>query len=46
MNRAGFYRRFALRSGAEYKTELRDRIQRIAIGNRRYGYRRVNGASR
>ena len=29
VNRAGFYRRFALQSGAEYKTELRDRIQRM-----------------
>ena len=46
MNRAGFYRRFALQSGAEYKTELRDRIQRIAIGNRRYGYRRVTATLR
>jgi len=46
VNRAGFYRRFALRSGAEYKTELRNRIQRIAIGNRRYGYRRVTATLR
>ncbi len=46
MNRAGFYRRFALRRGAEYKVELRDRIQRIALENRRYGYRRVTAALR
>ena len=46
MNRAGFYRRFARLSGAEYKVELRDRIQRIAIGNRRYGYRRVTATLR
>jgi len=41
VSRAGFYRRLGRQSAAEYKTELRDRIQRIAIGNRRYGYRRV-----
>ena len=41
MSRAGFYRRFRERSWAEYNVELRDRIQRIAIENRRYGYRRV-----
>ena len=46
MNRAGFYRRFAQIAGAEYKTELRDQIQRIAIGNRRYGYRRVTATLR
>jgi transposase InsO family protein len=46
VNRAGFYRRFALHSGAEYQVELRDRIQRIALENRRYGYRRVTAALR
>jgi len=46
VSRAGFYRRFAERSAAEYNVELRDRIHRIAIENRRYGYRRVTAELR
>ena len=46
MSRAGFYRRFAERSPAACEVEMRDRIQRIALQNRRYGYRRVGAELR
>jgi putative transposase len=46
VSRAGFYRRFAERSPAACEVEMRDRIQRIALQNRRYGYRRVGAELR
>jgi len=46
VNRAGFYRRLAVSSPAESRMELRDRMQRIALENRRYGYRRVTAELR
>lgn len=46
MSRAGFYRRFAEQAAAECVVELRDRIQHIALTNRRYGYRRVTAELR
>ncbi len=46
MNRAGFYRRLAVSSPAECDMELRDRMQRISLENRRYGYRRVTAELR
>jgi len=41
VNRAGFYRSFADHAPRQAETELRDRIQRVALENRCYGYRRV-----
>ena len=46
MNRAGFYRRLSEQAPAESNMELRDRLQRMALENRRYGYRRVTAARR
>ncbi len=46
VNRAGFYRRLAVSSPAECDMELRDRMQRISLENRRYGYRRVTAELR
>ena len=39
--RAGFYRFFDEHTPRQAETELRDRIQRVALQNRFYGYRRV-----
>src|ERR1019366_4195556 len=39
--RAGFYRFFDEHTPRQAETELRDRIQRVALENRFYGYRRV-----
>ena len=41
VNRAGFYRHFDEQAPRQAETELRDRIQRVALENRFYGYRRV-----
>ena len=41
MSRAGYYRRLHEQAPREHDMELRDCIQRIALANRRYGYRRV-----
>jgi putative transposase len=41
LSRAGFYRRYAEHEPRQADVELRDLIQRIAIENRYYGYRRV-----
>lgn len=46
MSRAGFYRRLLAAGGAEVDIELRDRIQRIALAHRRYGYRRITAELR
>ena len=41
VSRAGFYRSFDEHAPRQAETELRDRIQRVALENRFYGYRRV-----
>ncbi len=41
VSRAGFYRAFADHAPEQARTALQDRIQRIALANRCYGYRRV-----
>jgi len=41
VSRAGFYRHFDEHAPRQAETELRDRIQRVALENRCYGYRRV-----
>ena len=41
VSRAGFYRRRADHQPAAARMELRDAIQRVALANRCYGYRRV-----
>jgi transposase InsO family protein len=41
VSRAGFYRSFDEHAPRQAETELRDRIQRVALENRCYGYRRV-----
>jgi len=41
VSRAGFYRAFEEHAPQQAETELRDRIQRVALENRCYGYRRV-----
>ena len=46
MSRAGYYRRLDERAPAEHDMELRDRIQRIALEHRSYGYRRVTAELR
>ena len=42
VSRAGYYRQLARVKPAEADIELRDRMQRITLSNRRYGYRRVS----
>jgi putative transposase len=41
VSRAGYYRYFDEHSPRQAETELRDRIQRVALESRNYGYRRV-----
>jgi len=41
VSRAGYYRYFDEHAPRQAETELRDRIQRVALENRCYGYRRV-----
>jgi transposase InsO family protein len=41
VSRAGFYRHWARALPREEETAVRDLVQRVALGNRRYGYRRV-----
>ena len=41
VSRAGYYRYFDEHAPQQAETELRNRIQRIALENRYYGYRRV-----
>jgi putative transposase len=41
VSRAGYYRYFDQHAPRQAETELRDKIQRIALKNRYYGYRRV-----
>ena len=41
VSRAGYYRYFDEHTPRQAETELRDRIQRVALAHRCYGYRRV-----
>jgi putative transposase len=41
VSRAGFYREFCAHDPRQAETELRDRIQQVALTHRCYGYRRV-----
>jgi transposase InsO family protein len=46
VSRAGYYRAWQASAPLEEDTALRDAIQRIAVTNRRYGYRRIAAALR
>lgn len=46
VSRAGYYRYFDEHAPRQAETELRDRIQRVALENRFYGYRRVTAELR
>lgn len=46
VSRAGFYRAFTDHAPEQAQTELQDRIQRVALANRCYGYRRVTAELR
>jgi putative transposase len=41
VNRAGYYRHWKASAPREEQTAARDAVQRVALGNRRYGYRRI-----
>jgi transposase InsO family protein len=41
VNRTGYYRQWAASAPREEETALRDGVQRVALANRRYGYRRI-----
>jgi len=44
ISRAGFYRQWEEKAPRQLETALRDAMQRIALANRCYGYRRVTAA--
>ena len=41
MSRAGYYRRWKATKPREEETALRDQLQKMALANRHYGYRRI-----
>lgn len=41
VSRAGYYRHWAASMPREEETAVRDAVQRVALANRRYGYRRI-----
>jgi transposase InsO family protein len=41
VSRAGYYRHWKASAPRREETAVRDAIQRVALGNRRYGYRRI-----
>ena len=41
VSRAGYYRRWQASAPRQEETAVRDVIQRVALANRRYGYRRI-----
>jgi transposase InsO family protein len=41
VSRAGYYRRLARCMSAQEETAVRDVVQRVALANRHYGYRRI-----
>ena len=44
VSRAGYYRRWQASAPRQEETAVRDVIQRVALANRRYGYRRIAAA--
>jgi transposase InsO family protein len=46
VSRAAFYRDWERREPARRETELRDAVQRLALANRHYGYRRIGALLR
>ncbi len=46
VNRAGYYRHWASCAPRQEETAVRDAVQRLALENRRYGYRRIAAALR
>src|SRR3546814_12448843 len=45
-SRAGYYRHWQARAPCREETDLQDAIQRLALANRRYGYRRITALLR
>ena len=45
VSRAGYYRHWAASAPRQEETAVRDAIQRVALANRHYGYRRIAGAA-
>ena len=41
VSRAGYYRHWAASAPRQEETAIRDAVQRTALANRRYGYRRI-----
>jgi putative transposase len=41
VNRAGYYRYWGASAPRQEETAVRDAVQRVALANRRYGYRRI-----
>src|SRR5260370_13887189 len=41
VSRAGYYRHWAASAPRQEETAIRDAVQRVALANRRYGYRRI-----
>ena len=41
VSRAGYYRHWQASAPRQEETDVRDAIQRVALANRRYGYRRI-----
>ena len=41
VNRAGYYRHWGAHAPRQEETAVRDAVQRVALTNRRYGYRRI-----
>jgi transposase InsO family protein len=41
ISRAGYYRHWAVSAPRQEETTIRDAVQRVALANRRYGYRRI-----
>jgi transposase InsO family protein len=46
VSRAGYYRHLQASSPRQEETSVRDAIQRVALANRRYGYRRITAQLR
>jgi putative transposase len=41
VSRAGYYRNWATSAPRQEETEVRDMVQRVALAQKHYGYRRV-----
>jgi len=46
VSRAGYYRHWQVSRPRQEETALRDRLQRLALANRHYGYRRLTAELR